>query len=69
MLTLALALTVAQVTPLPSAPPLKVIITVKSTPLCQSLTDTVFPVISGMQSDDRIVAATKPVLVDFGKAG
>ena len=67
MLILALALTVAQVTPLPSAPPLKVIITVKSTPLCQSLTDTVFPTISGLQSNDRIVASTKPVLVDFGK--
>jgi hypothetical protein len=67
MLTLALALMVAQATPLPSAPPLKVIITVKSTPLCQSLTDTVFPTISGLQSNDRIVASTKPVLVDFGK--
>jgi hypothetical protein len=68
MFTLAIALTVAQVTPLPSAPPLKVIITVKSTPLCQSLTDTVFPTISGLQSNDRIVAATKPVLKDFGNA-
>jgi hypothetical protein len=68
ILTLALALTVAQVTPLPSAPPLKVIITVKSSPLCQSLTDTVFPTISGLQSNDRIIASTKPVLQDFGRA-
>jgi hypothetical protein len=68
MLTLALALTVAQVTPLPSAPPLKVIITVKTTPLCQSLAGTVYPTISGLQSNDRIVAATKPVLADFGNA-
>jgi hypothetical protein len=59
---------VAQVTPLPSATPLKTIITVKSTPLCQTLTGTVFSTISGLQSNDRIVESTKPVLVDFGKA-
>jgi hypothetical protein len=68
MLPLLLAALVAQVTPLPSATPLKTIITVKSSPLCQALTGTVFSVISGLQSDDRIIAATKPVLVDLGKA-
>ncbi len=68
MLPLFLVVVVAQVTPLPSAPPLKTIITVKSTPFCQALTSTVFSTISGLQSNDRIVAATKPVLVDFSKA-
>ena len=68
MLPLVLATMIAQVTPLPSAPPLKTIITVKSTPLCQALTATVFDTISGLQSDDRIIESTKPVLVDFGKA-
>ena len=65
---LLLAVVIAQVTPLPSAPPLKTIITVKSTPLCQTLTGTVFDTISGLQSNDRIVESTKPVLIDFGKA-
>ena len=68
MSPLLLIVLVAQVTPLPSAPPLKTIITVKSTPLCQALTGTVLDTISGLQSNDRIVASTKPVLVDFGKA-
>jgi hypothetical protein len=68
MLPLLLAALVAQVTPLPSATPLKTIITVKSSPLCQALTGTVIDTISGLQSNDRIVASTKPVLVDFGKA-
>lgn len=68
MLPLVLAVVVAQVTPLPSAPPLKTIITVKSTPLCQTLTGTVFDTISGLQSNDRIIDSTKPVLIDFGKA-
>ncbi|HTV94229.1 MAG TPA: hypothetical protein VMG98_16120 [Verrucomicrobiae bacterium] len=68
MLPLLLVVMVAQVTPLPSAPPLKTIVTVKSSPLCQALTSTAFDAISGLQSNDRIVEATKPVLVDFGKA-
>jgi hypothetical protein len=68
MLPLLLIVMVAQATPLPSAPPLKTIITVKSTPLCQALTGTVFDSLSGLQSNDRIIASTKPVLVDFGKA-
>jgi len=65
---LLLIVLVAQVTPLPSAPPLKTIITVKSSPLCQALTSTVLDTISGLQSNDRIIESTKPVLVDFGKA-
>jgi hypothetical protein len=68
MLTLLLVLIVAQVTPLPSAPPLKTIITVKSSPLCQTLTGTVLSTMSGLQSNDRIIESTKPVLVNFGKA-
>lgn len=68
MLPLLLAVVVAQVTPLPSSAPLKTIITVKSTPLCRTLTDTVFSTVSGLQSNDRIIDSTKPVLVDFGKA-
>ncbi len=68
MLPLLLSVMVAQVTPLSSAPPLKTIVTVKATPLCQTLTSTVFDTISGLQSNDRIIESTKPVLVDFGKA-
>jgi hypothetical protein len=68
MLSLLLAVIVAQVTPLPSAPPLKTIITVKSSPLCQTLTGTVLSTIAGLQSNDRIIESTKPVMVDFGKA-
>lgn len=68
MLPLLLVVMVAQVTPLPSATPLKTIITVKTTPFCQALTSTVFDTISGLQSNDRIIESTKPVLVDFGKA-
>lgn len=68
MLPLLLAVMVAQVTPLPSATPLKTIITVKSTPLCQTLTGTVLSTIAGLQSNDRIIESTKPVLVSFGKA-
>ncbi|MGB6985505.1 MAG: hypothetical protein WBD74_05940 [Candidatus Aquilonibacter sp.] len=68
MLSLLLGTMISQVTPLPSAPPLKTIITVKSTPTCQALTSTVFDAISGLQSNDRIVESTKPVLIDFAKA-
>jgi hypothetical protein len=69
MLPLVLGVMIAaQVTPLPSAPPLKTIITVKSSPLCQTLTGTVLSTMSGLQSNDRIIESTKPVLVDFGKA-
>jgi hypothetical protein len=69
MLPAVLAVMIAAtVTPLPSAPPLKTIITVKSSPLCQTLTGTVLSTLAGLQSNDRIIESTKPVLVDFGKA-
>jgi hypothetical protein len=70
MLPLLLAATVAQVAPAPSptASPLKTITTVKSGPLCTTLTTTVLHTIQGIQINDKIIESSKLVLVDMGKA-
>jgi hypothetical protein len=65
---LLLATTLAQVAPSPTASPLKTITTVKSAPLCSTLTTTVLHTIQGMQINDRIIESSKGVLVDMGKA-
>ncbi|HTZ56403.1 MAG TPA: hypothetical protein VMB20_15250 [Candidatus Acidoferrum sp.] len=65
---LLLAVTVAQVAPAPSASPLKTITTVKSAPLCTTLTTTVLYSIQGLQINDHIIEQSKPVLVSMGKA-
>ncbi len=64
-----LAVTVAQAAPAPSAtPPLKTITTVKSGPICSTLTTTVLHTVQGLQIDDRIVESSKPMLVDMAQA-
>lgn len=69
MLTaLLFATVVAQAAPAPTATPLKTITTVKSAPLCTTLTDTVFHTIQGLQINDKIIESSKPVLVNMGKA-
>lgn len=68
MLALLLATTVAQVAPSPSASPLKTITTVKSGPLCTTLTTTVLHTIQGLQINDAIIESSKGALVDMGKA-
>jgi hypothetical protein len=65
---LLLAVTVAQAAPAPSASPLKTITTVKSAPLCTTLTTTVLHTIQGLQINDKIIESSKPVLIDMGKA-
>jgi hypothetical protein len=68
MHALLLAITVAQVAPSPSASPLKTITTVKSGPLCTTLTTTVLHTVQGLLINDRIIESSKGVLVDMGKA-
>lgn len=60
--------TVAQAAPAPSASPLRTITTVKSGPLCTTLTSTVLHTVQGLQINDKIIDSSKPVLVDMGKA-
>ncbi len=65
---LVLAVTVAQAAPAQTATPLKTIITVNAAPLCTTLTTTVLYTIQGLQINDKIIAQSKPVLVNMGKA-
>jgi hypothetical protein len=65
---LLLAVTVAQTAPAPSATPLKTITTVKSGPICSTLTSTVLHTIQGLQINDKIIESSKPVLVDMAQA-
>lgn len=68
MLSLLFAVAVAQAAPSPGATPLKTITTVKSAPLCTTLTSTVLHTVQGLQINDRMIASSKSVLVDMGKA-
>jgi hypothetical protein len=63
-----LAVLLAQATPAPTSSPLKTITTVKSAPLCTTLTTTVLHTIQGLQINDHIIEQSKPVLVNMGKA-
>ncbi len=65
---LLLTTTVAQVAPSPTASPLKTITTVKSGPLCTTLTTTVLHTVQGLQINDAIIESSKGALVDMGKA-
>ncbi|MGB6985506.1 MAG: hypothetical protein WBD74_05945 [Candidatus Aquilonibacter sp.] len=65
---LLLAVAVAQAAPAPSASPLKTITTVKSGPICSTLTTTVLHTIQGLQINDKIIESSKPVLVDMAQA-
>jgi len=58
---------IAQAAPAPDASPLKTIIRVKSTPLCSTLTSSVFYTIQGLQINDKIIAGSGPILVRMGK--
>jgi hypothetical protein len=68
VVALILAVSVAQAAPAPTASPLKTITTVKSAPLCTTLTSTVLYTIQGLQINDKIIEQSKPVLVNMGKA-
>jgi hypothetical protein len=61
-------LLLAQASPAPTASPLKTITTVKTAPLCTTLTTTVLYSVQGLQVNDNIIEQTKPVLVSMGKA-
>jgi len=60
---------VAEPSPAPSpTPALKEIIHVRSSPLCTTVQTNVLFSIEGLNADDHIVNASKPVLVNMGKA-
>jgi hypothetical protein len=63
-----LAVLLAQALPAPTASPLKTITTVKTAPLCTTLTTSVLYSVQGLQVNDHIIEQTKPVLVGMGKA-
>ena len=75
MLQVLLAVIVAQAAPspiaaapVPSASPLKTITTVKSGPICSTLTTTVLHAIQGLQINDKVIQSSKPVLADMAQA-
>lgn len=65
---LLLAVLIADTAPVPSASPLKTITTVKTAPLCTTLTTTVLYSVQGLQVNDHIIEQSKPALVNMGKA-
>lgn len=65
---LLIAAASAGASPSPSASPLKTITTVRSAPFCTTLTTSVFHTIQGLQINDKIIEASKPVMIGMGKA-
>jgi hypothetical protein len=68
MLAILLAAAVAGApSPQPSATPLKVIVHVKSSPLCSTLGSNVFHTIEGLRVNDKMIDSSKPLLLDMGR--
>jgi hypothetical protein len=56
------------VAPTPSPTPLPMIAHVKATPLCSTVANNVFYTIGGLRINDKLIANTKPLLIEMGKA-
>ncbi len=67
MLNALLLAAVVSAEPTPTASPLKTIIRMRTSPLCTTIRQNVLNVMNGLQANDGIVNASKPVLLRMGK--
>jgi hypothetical protein len=67
MLNALLLAAVVSAEPAPTASPLKTIIRIQTSPLCTTIRQNVLNVMNGLQANDGIVNASKPVLLRMGK--
>ena len=66
MLHALLLAAVVSAEPAPTSSPLKTIIRIKTSPLCTTIRQNVVNVMNGLQANDGIVNASKPVLLRMG---
>lgn len=67
MLNALLLAAMVSTDPAPVASPLKTIIRVKTSPMCTTIRQNVLNVLNGLQANDGLVSASKPVLLHMGK--
>lgn len=67
MLHMLLFAVVVSAEPAPTATPLKTIIRIRTSPICTTIRQNVADVMNGLQANDKLVSASKPVLLRMGK--